>query len=128
MKKPRLLQIGTDAAYTFRFGTSAVAIGPTTAARISIPPTMIAPERLAQIKIARIGCRTDSRASHSADRSTRDGIAGRCADGSAARRADHAAAEGAVARAITASCDGQQGGKSQHKHIGAHLRAPLSVT
>jgi hypothetical protein len=109
----------------FVSGLLAVAIGATASARITLTPAIIAPERLSQIHVARIGCCTYNSTSHGTNRCTRDGVTGGRADGSTTCCTNHTAAQSAVTRPVTTSTQGQQASKSQHKHTSAHLRAPF---
>src|ERR1700744_5130065 len=92
---------------------SMVAIGMAAATFIRIASTVIAPDRIAEIEIARVRRRTDHRAADGAGRCTKSGIAGRGADQRAASRSQKTAARGAVTGISAATGQEQSGGKAE---------------
>ena len=75
---------------------------------------MVAPERIAQIQIARIGGGTDNTARYRTGSSAEAGISGRRTQGSTARSADQRTAGSAVTRMGTAAGDQQGRRKTQY--------------
>ena len=76
---------------------------------------MIAPYRITQIEVARIGSRTDYRTTNRAGRGTQCGIASRRTNRCTTGRAQKRAAGGTIARVGTATRNHQGRGKSQDR-------------
>ena len=87
---------------------------------------MVAPERIAQIQVARIGRRTDNTARHRTGSSTEAGISGRRTKGSTARCTDQRTASSAVTRMGAATGD-QQGRRKTQYQSRTHNLAPYFV-
>jgi hypothetical protein len=87
-------------------------------------PAMIAPYRITQVQIARIGGSTDHRAAHRTNSSAKCGVTRSCADGSAAGGTQQGTARGTIARIGTATRD-EQGRRETQNHCRAHIWLPF---
>jgi hypothetical protein len=96
----------------------------TAAALIGGPATMVAPYRIAQIQIARIGRGADHCATNRAGGRAQSGISGRRTNSRAACRAQQSATCCPVTRVSTATRDEQSRGKTRNNHGCAHIWLP----
>ena len=112
--------------YSNRCAWASIPIATTTAALITGPAAIVAPERIAQIQIARIGGGANNTARYRTGSSAEAGISGRRTKGSAARRADQRTAGSAVTR-ISAAAGDQQGRRKTQYQSRTHNLAPCSV-
>jgi hypothetical protein len=95
----------------------------TAAALVSGAAAMVAPHRIAQIQIARIGGRTDHRTANRANGRAQGGITGSSTNGSTAGRAEQSTARCAIT-SIGAATGEHQCRRKTYYHCRAHVWLP----
>jgi hypothetical protein len=109
------------------FGSITIAIGAVATALIGVTSAMIAPYRVTQIQIARIGSRADDSAGNRTSGSAQAGISRCCADHSTACSTDQGSAGGAITGVGATTRDQKSRGKSCNQHSRAHDHLSLFI-